>query len=88
MKPNKSIMTSYIKSRYFRHIPISVILDLTLNHITDVAMLEKKNVLMKVSSVNDEVSLEKVHCTCTKDVRDLICTNFTDRSQSFTSVEY
>ena len=64
-----------------------MILDLTLNHITDVAMFEKM-FLMKVSSVNDEVSIEKVHCTCTKDVRDLICTNFTDRSQSFTSVEY
>ena len=84
MTQNKSIMTSYIKSRYFRLIPISVILDLTLNHITDAAMLEKM-FLMKVSSVNDEASIEKVHCTCIKDVRDLICTNF---KQSFTSVEY
>ena len=41
MTPNKYIMTSYIKSRFFRHIPLSVILDLTLNHITDVAMLQK-----------------------------------------------
>ena len=29
MIPNKSIMTSYTNASYFRHIPISVILDLT-----------------------------------------------------------
>ena len=29
-------MTSYVKSPYFRDIPISVTLDLTINHITDV----------------------------------------------------
>ena len=62
MTPNKSIMTSYMKSRYFRHIPISVILERTLDHIKDVVMLEKM-FLMQVSSVNDEASVEKVHCT-------------------------
>ena len=41
MITNRSIMTSYIKSPYFRHIHVSVIIDLTKDHITDCYMLLK-----------------------------------------------
>ena len=30
--PNKSIKTSYIKSPYFRHVPISALLELIIDH--------------------------------------------------------
>ena len=57
MIQNKSIMTSYIiTSPYFRHIPIYVTFDLTMDHLTDV---EKNVLLMHVLSVNDDASLDK-----------------------------
>ena len=53
---NKSIMTSYISSPYFRHIPISVTLDLSIDHLKDVV----KYFINAFSSVNDDASLDKV----------------------------
>ena len=46
-------MKSYIKSPYFRHIPISVTLDLTIDHRTDVVQYF---IMMHVLSVNDGAS--------------------------------
>ena len=48
-------MTSHIKLPYFRDIPISVTLDLTINHITEVVIFLSMHVL----SVNDEARLDK-----------------------------
>ena len=51
--PNKSIMTSYIKSPYFKQVPISALLKLILNrsHITDckVTYVVKMLLLLHVS---------------------------------------
>ena len=56
MTPNKS----YLKSPYFRHVPISVMLDLRLYQITDVVMLKKHFNASIKTSVNDEASIEKI----------------------------
>ena len=79
MIPNKSIMTSYTKSPYFTHVPVSVLLDLTKYHITDVVKTFI-NACLKCKWWDQ-------YRKSIQNVRYLICTNFTDTSRCLVLTE-